>query len=1150
MKHILIFTFLLIIGVCGAVAAPRDTSSTKEIALNFYSYKTRGISDRSPVMVQLAYTRRIQTSASRDSVDCIRIYNVGDGFVIVSADDCFEPVLGYSTEGHFEHAHLPEAFLDILNDYANEMKYTLESNASFSAQTRERWEEFSVMPRRQTMRLGTPVVGPLLSTTWNQSAYYNDLCPADPAGPNGHTFAGCVATAMAQLIRYWQYPSHGIGSHSYTSNYSHYGYGDYGVLSVDFAHSTYDYAHMPNSINSNSSVTEIFEVAQLIYHCGVSVNMQYGANMSGAVSEQVAQALNTFFGYEGCYHLDRPSYSEETWISMLKASLNNLQPMLYHGSGSGGHAFVCDGYDSDNYFHFNWGWGGYLDGYFLISALNPGGNNFSSNQGAVFGINANMSIIRPDVKRISFLTEYGSVSETKPVSVLTNALSAPVNATVSGPFQISLDSVNFASSLSLNSTGGTLYVRYEPSSIGHPEHGSLCLASGATVETIMLSGNCYQVNCPPPTNLLVTTQDLQNIDLSWDAAILPLDQQTITWYPGGFCSGVRYGSDVTVSVLQRFCDSDLVVMHGKSLTEIDFYVYDMASSYKLEVYKGGSYDGSTFNPGTLVYTQDVPTNSLTAGSWNTVSLNNPVEIDASQDMCFGIRVETVANLFAVSICSGTVQGKGGFYGFHYENGQASWGHYPNHSVCVKGIVEDRHTLTNYQVYRDETLLTTTNLLSQQDHVEETNTYLYTVVANWSNGCSASIQSSFTNVTQISTLPDRLDFYTNYGLDYAAKKMIISGIALTEDIQVSVDGNFLLSTDSVHFTSTAMINRLGGTLYVKYIPVTENTPFERGTIHLQSGNISAVVPLTGQYYAACNPPQNLLLSQSEQSVALSWDAPEIFQPEQYEISWNNTWQTSYGYNSAVKRYMMHRYETSDLIEYHNKQLTAITFKANTSVNVYKIVVFKGGSYNGSSYNPGNLVVEQNVDISTLTDGDWNTVALNNPVLINANEELWYGLYLEVPGGVYPFQLGPPYVAHKGCITKLVATYNTSWGEFNTSYSFVLKARIEDVPISCISYQVERNEVNVQNTSNTYYNDNVPSAGLYNYAVWSVWDNGCKAPAQGSVEVTIPCNGPTYNILDTLTICASELPITWNGVQFTPAPRPSPCHPPRAAIPSLR
>ena len=230
-------------------------------------------------------------------------------------------------------------------------------------------------------------VAPLIQTTWYQKKYYNDLCPENPNGYNGHVLTGCEATAMAQIIRYWGYPLHGRGTHSYTTDVTE---GEqYGPLSVNYDSATYNYNLMPRILTDSTPEQEVFEVAQLIYHCGVGVNMNYSCSGSSAFGLDARAALVNYFGYSPRSHMDYQYYVASTaWDSLLRVELAAGRPVLYEGvSDKGGHAFICDGYRPEGYFHFNFGWNGDWDGWFLTSSIDARpGDSFNSNQAALFGL--------------------------------------------------------------------------------------------------------------------------------------------------------------------------------------------------------------------------------------------------------------------------------------------------------------------------------------------------------------------------------------------------------------------------------------------------------------------------------------------------------------------------------------------------------------------------------------------------------------------------------------------------------------------------------------------------------------------------------------------------------------------------------------------
>ena len=330
------------------------------------------------------------------------IFTAEQGFVVMSADDCVKPILGYSLTGTFSAEDMPDHVRGWLQGYNDEIQYAIDNSMRATSETAKLWRDLS--ESKGNVAKANVVVAPLIQTKWNQNKYYNNLCPAVSDGPEGHAYTGCVATAMAQIMKYWEHPATGIGSHSYTWNGQ--------TLSADFSSTTYDWGNMqpyyycyyangtdPYAIGVNAPTSEqLSAVSTLMYHCGVSVDMNYGGSStggSGAYSQNVAIALTTFFNYStNIEYRNKDNYDVNVWIDMIKADLNERRPVQYNGRGSSGHAFVCDGYDDANYFHFNWGWSGHYDGYFSLNNLNTGANNesgsgngvYTNEQSAIFGI--------------------------------------------------------------------------------------------------------------------------------------------------------------------------------------------------------------------------------------------------------------------------------------------------------------------------------------------------------------------------------------------------------------------------------------------------------------------------------------------------------------------------------------------------------------------------------------------------------------------------------------------------------------------------------------------------------------------------------------------------------------------------------------------
>lgn len=346
-----------------SLAHPVDKESAQALAAKFMATND----------VQL-----ITTYQTDKNIAAFYVFNTSDGFVIVAADDCETPIIAYSHEGRFDPNNVPIQMQAYLQDFAERIQYGIDNQIVADETTTRQWELVKATGRLNDSK-DTQAVAPLLTEKWHQGCRYNSLCPAI-SGPCGHAEVGCVAVAMAQIIHYHRYPATGWGTHTNSTNTS---------LSADFGNTTYDWEHMPDSLTENSSEAEIEAVATLMYHCGISVDMRYTANGSTAKSSDVPNALTRYFDYSRQMHREKKAdYDNETWAAMLRADLDLQQPVLYSGASSGnaGHAFVCDGYDTDGLFHFNWGWGGPGDGYFALGNLNPIGYEFNNSHYAIIGI--------------------------------------------------------------------------------------------------------------------------------------------------------------------------------------------------------------------------------------------------------------------------------------------------------------------------------------------------------------------------------------------------------------------------------------------------------------------------------------------------------------------------------------------------------------------------------------------------------------------------------------------------------------------------------------------------------------------------------------------------------------------------------------------
>lgn len=370
---------LIIIVVCIIVSNlsyAQDTSKWQVTPQNaqikaesFFSKK--GISMKKRMMSR---TATFDVGMGIDSIAPYYIFNAGSnqGFVIISGDSRVDDIIGYSDSGDFDVDSIPENMQEWLNGYRDAIKYIWYNNVPLSY--------FSLSSSLKNKS----AIYPIVTTQWSQSKPYNGMAPLYKGSS---CLTGCVATAMAQVMNHARWPkSSTTPIPSYKTN------NQLGEL-----------AGLPSTIfdwdviaQENGSYYET-EVAKLMRYCGQSVKMNYGTGASAASSYSVAPAFINYFGYSSAKMINRESYSISEWDEMIYNEIANNRAVYYDGqSTGGGHAFVVDGYDGNGLFHINWGWGGYCDGYFKLSILNPYSNSgygasssddgYSMSQNAVIGL--------------------------------------------------------------------------------------------------------------------------------------------------------------------------------------------------------------------------------------------------------------------------------------------------------------------------------------------------------------------------------------------------------------------------------------------------------------------------------------------------------------------------------------------------------------------------------------------------------------------------------------------------------------------------------------------------------------------------------------------------------------------------------------------
>ena len=331
-------------------------------------------------------------------INGLYVFNVADngGFVIVSNDDATRPILGFSDNGHIDADNMPDNMRAWLQGYADEIAWLQKQPAQSRKSARSR------APQKVGSH-STNTIDPMIQTRWNQGEPYNCHCISNTKIQGCVT--GCVATAMAQVMKYHQWPT------AKTPNVQTHSLGGY----VSMEGTTFEWENMLNVYTSGYTSAQASAVSKLMFYCGISVDMEYSAGGSSASSSEIANALKTYFSYnETTQFVQRKLYSEAKWTDLIYFELAHQRPVIYSGQSSGGgHAFVCDGYKNESgidFFHINWGWGGLSDDYFVLSALDPdnqgiGGSTstdgYHYDQDAIIGIqkstvNGPMSGITPN----------------------------------------------------------------------------------------------------------------------------------------------------------------------------------------------------------------------------------------------------------------------------------------------------------------------------------------------------------------------------------------------------------------------------------------------------------------------------------------------------------------------------------------------------------------------------------------------------------------------------------------------------------------------------------------------------------------------------------------------------------------------------------
>ncbi len=642
--------------------------------------------------------------SSKTGFNNFYIFSDDNSFVIVAADDRATPILGYSDEFPFVVENMPDNINYWLTSLNDEIQYAIDNAIAASDDIRSDWEDLKNGVKPEPKHRAS--VEPLVATHWDQGAPYNNMCP-------GGSVTGCGATAMAMVMKYWEWPRQGEGSHSYYED-------NYGNLSVNFANTIYDWDNMVDMPTTSSPQVQQDAVATLMYHCGVSIEMDYSPEVSSAYPSDVIDALITYFDYSSNIQAaSKNYYSNAEWKSILKTELNAERPILYSGWDiyGGGHGFVCDGYDNSDNFHFNWGWGGYCDGYYAIGALNPGSGGTGSGSGHYNEDNYILVGVQPNTASINAPNNVSASANGRNVTVSWSSVSGAHHYKVYRDGFVINNNVTGTSFTDNNVSYGThsYYVRSVKS------NGDYSLKSETADVEVIYTG-------PAPTNLTATQSGANNAQLSWTA---PASDDAVLKYGDGEHSGYAYGSAQGSDYYwgEKFTSDQLSEYAGMAITSVESFLY-YGATYTLKIYKESSSGLQQLISKSFTYNGN--------GSWHTITLDSPLVLDYLNDIIVALHCNMVdypavymdnyyeSNNASLSSTNGTsfsaIGGISWLFRTHITDGTYTYNVYRNGSQIANNVAQTSYTDQNLNY----------------------GTYEYTVSTNYYGGVSG--QSNVATIT--------------------------------------------------------------------------------------------------------------------------------------------------------------------------------------------------------------------------------------------------------------------------------------------------------------------------------------------------------------------------------------------------------------------
>lgn len=547
MKKLIFLILIELLFISTAYCSLVDTTTAKTVATNFFLSRA---SQSSQARVRSLVTKQIDLELAYQEFDYANnqtntepyyyIYNVTgeNGFVIVTADDDVTPILGYAFEGKFDIDNQPPAFVEWMENYKNQIKYIKINKLIGVSNIKTQWAKNKIRSTLTNETASTELQPLLGSIAWDQGLYYNYLCPTDnqtscsngriTPNPDGHVYTGCTATAMGQLMRFWKWPTKGSGTHTNSDQ-------TYSTPTINFGATTYDWSSMPEKVTYYK-----YEVAKILYHAGIAANSTYGACGTSASTDDARNALVDHFIFSSnATVLQKANYSYTEWINKIVDELNAGKPVLYRGEGTGGHIFICDGYQGTDFFHFNWGWNGNYNTYFYLNDLTPETSNFNQKQAAIIGLIPNAADLTPvgqslsvtTVQAGSNITAYCAEDNAGPFAAGANVISIHLSAdnelTPNANGDIYLNEINVGG-VAAYSSGAVLSKTFQiPSSVPAGNYYVFFSADGGDAitefneinnkkSTLLTITNSSTLN--PPRSLNASAGNTQ-VTLSWTAPL-------------------------------------------------------------------------------------------------------------------------------------------------------------------------------------------------------------------------------------------------------------------------------------------------------------------------------------------------------------------------------------------------------------------------------------------------------------------------------------------------------------------------------------------------------------------------------------------------------------------------------------------------------